>query len=85
MSRSATNRTAASRSVGTVTIDVEACKGCDLCVPACPPGVLSMSLPVNRNGYHYPELRDGCTGCAACLMVCPDFVFAVYRAERSRA
>jgi 2-oxoglutarate ferredoxin oxidoreductase subunit delta len=73
------------RSTGTVTIDLERCKGCDLCIPACPPKVLSMTQAVNRNGYHYPELHDGCTGCAACLMVCPDFVFAVYRTERSRA
>ena len=26
------------KSRGTVTIDVEHCKGCDLCIPACPPG-----------------------------------------------
>jgi 2-oxoglutarate ferredoxin oxidoreductase subunit delta len=73
-----------SRSTGTVMIDVEVCKGCELCIPACPPAVLSMSKPVNRNGYHYPELHDGCTGCAACLMVCPDFVFAVFREPRMR-
>ena len=62
------------RSRGTVTIDVELCKGCDLCIPACPPAVLTMSHPVNHMGYHYPELHAGCTGCAACLLVCPDFV-----------
>ena len=28
---------------GTVVIDVEACKGCDLCIDACPPGVLVMT------------------------------------------
>jgi 2-oxoglutarate ferredoxin oxidoreductase subunit delta len=67
---------------GTVTIDTEICKGCELCIPACPPGVLSMSGPVNHLGYHYPELVDGCTGCAACLLVCPDFVFEVFRAPR---
>jgi 2-oxoglutarate ferredoxin oxidoreductase subunit delta len=67
------------RSRGTVTIEVERCKGCDLCIPACPPAVLTMSSPVNRMGYHYPELHAGCTGCAACLLVCPDFVFEVFR------
>ena len=64
---------------GTVTINVEQCKGCDLCIPACPPGVLRMSEAVNAKGYRYPELRPGCTGCGACLLVCPDFVFAVYQ------
>lgn len=67
------------RSRGTVTIDVEHCKGCELCIPACPPRVLTMSAAVNRTGYRYPELHPGCTGCAACLLVCPDFVFEVYR------
>ena len=66
---------------GTVTINVEQCKGCDLCIPACPPGVLRMSQAVNEKGYRYPELRPGCTGCGACLLVCPDFVFAVYQYE----
>jgi ferredoxin len=53
------------KSKGTVTIAVETCKGCDLCIPACPPNVLVMSSTVNHLGYHYPELLDGCTGCAA--------------------
>lgn len=67
------------RSRGTVTIEVERCKGCELCIPACPPSVLTMSGPVNRMGYRFPELHAGCTGCAACLLVCPDFVFEVFR------
>ncbi len=64
---------------GTVTIDTDVCKGCELCITACPPRVLSMSEPVNRARYRYPQLHPGCTGCAACLMVCPDFVFEVFR------
>ena len=38
----------------TVTIDVELCKGCVLCIPVCPPRVLVMSEAVNRKGYRYP-------------------------------
>ena len=71
------------RSRGTVTIEAERCKGCELCIPACPPAVLTMSAPVNRKGYRYPELHAGCTGCAACLLVCPDFVFEVFRFDTS--
>jgi len=63
----------------TVTIDVETCKGCALCVPVCPPAVLSMSQAVNGKGYRYPELIEGCTGCELCAKVCPDYCFAVYR------
>ena len=45
---------------GTVVIDVEACKGCDLCIDACPPGVLSMTEhEVNTRGYRYPVLVAG--------------------------
>jgi len=72
------------KSRGTITVDAEACKGCELCVPACPPEVLSMSNAVNATGYHYPELHPGCTGCAACLFVCPDFVFEVFRFDQPR-
>ena len=71
------------RTTGTVTIDVERCKGCELCIAACPPNVLSMSTAVNSSGFRYPELSDGCTGCTACQLICPDYVFEVYRLETS--
>jgi 2-oxoglutarate ferredoxin oxidoreductase subunit delta len=64
---------------GTLVIDVDKCKGCELCIAACPPNVLAMSTDVNAIGYRYPELTPGCTGCTACQLVCPDFVFSVYR------
>ena len=64
---------------GTVTIATERCKGCELCIPACPPRVLRMSQQRNALGVPYPELLPGCTGCAACLLVCPDFCFEVFR------
>ena len=66
---------------GTLVIDVEACKGCELCIDACPPGVLEMGGLVNERGYRYPLLRPGCTGCKACSQICPDFVFQVYKYE----
>jgi 2-oxoglutarate ferredoxin oxidoreductase subunit delta len=74
-----TSGAASIRSRGTVTIEVQRCKGCELCIPACPPQVLTMSEATNRIGFRYPELHAGCTGCAACLLVCPDFVFEVFR------
>jgi 2-oxoglutarate ferredoxin oxidoreductase subunit delta len=65
---------------GTVVIDVDACKGCRLCIDACPPRVLEMTEEqVNARGYRYPQLFAGCTGCRACSQVCPDFVFQVYK------
>jgi len=68
---------------GTVVIDTERCKGCELCIPACPPGVLRMSSRRNASGYLLPELLEGCTGCNACLMVCPDFCFEVYQFDNA--
>ena len=70
---------------GTVVLDAERCKGCELCIPACPPRVLRMSARRNASGYALPELLEGCTGCGACLMVCPDFCFEVYRLEDAGA
>ena len=68
------------RTLGTVVIDIDACKGCDLCIEACPPNVLEMTThDVNARGYRYPVLLPGCTGCKICAQVCPDFCFQVYR------
>jgi 2-oxoglutarate ferredoxin oxidoreductase subunit delta len=64
---------------GTVVIDAERCKGCELCIPACPPHVLVMSSEINAAGFRFPLLLAGCTACRACNEVCPDFVFEVYR------
>lgn len=64
---------------GRVTIDVERCKGCELCIAACRPGVLVMAATTNENGYHYPELEPGCTACRACRDVCPDYCFEVFK------
>ncbi len=67
---------------GTVTIDTAVCKGCELCITACPPRVLVMSTEVNELGYRFPKLLPGCTGCRACLQICPDFVFEVWKYDQ---
>lgn len=67
---------------GAVEIDSERCKGCDLCVTACPADVLSLQAKeVNNRGYHYAYTvaPEKCIGCASCAMVCPDGCFTVYR------
>ena len=65
---------------GTVVIDIEACKGCDLCIDACPPRVLVMTTHErNERGYRFPQLLPGCTACQACAQICPDFVFQVWK------
>jgi 2-oxoglutarate ferredoxin oxidoreductase subunit delta len=65
---------------GTVKIDIETCKGCELCIEACPQESLRLSPNINKQGYHYTVLvKDNCTGCVNCALVCPDAVITVYR------
>lgn len=67
---------------GAVDINDERCKGCNLCVVACPCDVLALQpKEVNDRGYHYAYVvhPDDCIGCAACATVCPDGCFTVYR------
>jgi 2-oxoglutarate ferredoxin oxidoreductase subunit delta len=64
-----------------LAIAEERCKGCELCITACPHHVLELDrVAVNRLGYHPVRLIDelGCTSCAICAKVCPDAVFTVY-------
>ena len=58
---------------GMVETNSEECKGCGLCVAACPPHVLQLSERLNRYGYHPAEyLGAGCTGCGICFFACPE-------------
>ncbi|TAK00779.1 MAG: 4Fe-4S dicluster domain-containing protein [Chloroflexota bacterium] len=64
-----------------LAIASDRCKGCELCIGACPHGVLALDVGVvNPLGYHPIRLIDaaGCTSCALCARVCPDAVFTVF-------
>lgn len=66
--------------IGEIIIDVERCKGCELCVVACPEETLSIANTINLKGYRYAiKVLDNCTGCANCALICPDAVIKVYR------
>lgn len=65
-----------------LTFDTNRCKGCGLCVEACPKGLLAIARDkINQKGHHPAEITDQgkCVGCAFCAMMCPDCVIKVER------
>lgn len=65
-----------------VTFNEELCKGCGLCVKACPKGIIALKKDkINAKGYHPAEVVDSekCIGCAFCATMCPDTVITVER------
>ena len=63
-----------------ITINAELCKGCGLCVRACPKKLLTISKTrLNAKGYHPAEISqpDACIGCACCARTCPDVVIGI--------
>ncbi len=68
---------------GAIVVDIERCKGCEVCIGACPSQVIELSNEVNGKGYHFAYMAnpDACTGCSNCAIVCPDGVITVYRVK----
>jgi 2-oxoglutarate ferredoxin oxidoreductase subunit delta len=68
---------------GKVLIDRELCKGCELCVRACPVKALEIDKTANSQGS-YPSMfahPEKCIACANCYEVCPDACIEVYELE----
>ncbi|MGA2763210.1 MAG: 4Fe-4S binding protein [Spirochaetia bacterium] len=67
---------------GRPEIDRERCKGCTLCVNACPEKIISMSKDeFNRQGLPFSVCFDEsrCTACMSCAIICPDSAITVLR------
>jgi len=66
---------------GWIEVSDTYCKGCELCVNACPQDVLALNMEhLTPKGYHPAHIfKDGCTGCVICALVCPDAAITVYR------
>lgn len=65
-----------------IIVDDNVCKGCGMCVHACPKKILILSKDrINAKGYHPAEMTDEslCIGCAFCATMCPDTAITVER------
>ena len=57
-----------------VIIENKWCKGCLICVNACPKNVIEVSEIRNEKGYLMPDAvrEQDCIGCLICEKMCPD-------------
>ncbi len=68
---------------GKVIINREMCKGCYLCVRACPVKVLEPDTKTNSTGTYpsFARYQEKCIACGSCYQVCPDVCIEVYELE----
>ena len=57
-----------------IQVEKDRCKGCELCVHACPQNILAMTKELNAKGYFFVAVAEQsrCIGCRLCCIICPD-------------
>ena len=63
-----------------IIINSDRCKGCGLCVTACPKNIVQIDEhEINAKGYNpvHAVNMEECTACALCATMCPDCVITV--------
>lgn len=63
-----------------MTIDSQRCKGCGLCVSACPKKIMDIDrTATNKKGYYSACNTDiaACVACGSCAIICPDAVITL--------
>jgi 2-oxoglutarate ferredoxin oxidoreductase subunit delta len=69
----AENRITDKQDRGLLRVDINECKGCGLCIEACPPRAIHLSEQLNHYGYRTATYNGkDCTGCGICFMACPE-------------
>ena len=67
---------------GRVRLATNSCKGCALCIIACPEEIIVIDdSTVNLKGYSPASISSPaqCIGCGNCALMCPDSVITVER------
>lgn len=65
---------------GGILVEIDKCKGCELCIAACPQKTIELSDKLNAKGYHFAvTTQNNCTGCTNCALVCPEGIIKVFR------
>jgi len=73
--------------VNEVRINRERCKGCGLCLKACPKNLLQISKTPNERGFHPAETGENivqCIACGQCYQVCPDGAIEVIDGKHAK-
>lgn len=69
---------------GRITVNKEICKGCGLCIWACPKKIMALDeSQINSAGYS-PSIcirEEECIACATCARVCPDVAITVEKID----
>ncbi|HEX72328.1 MAG TPA: ferredoxin family protein [Candidatus Hydrogenedentes bacterium] len=70
--------------MNSIEIDSERCKGCYLCIEACPRHLIAAGDRPNAAGYYsaYFTGSGECTACALCATVCPDVAITVFKNDK---
>lgn len=64
-----------------ITVDVDLCKSCKLCIAVCPKNLLEVGTVTNSKGYYtiVQKNEEECIGCKLCGIMCPDSAITVYK------
>ncbi len=64
-------------------LNTDKCKGCGLCVRACPKKLLTFGGTLNAQGNVYPVMQDdaACVACSCCALNCPDMRITINKED----
>lgn len=70
-----------------IVIEPSECKGCRVCVEACPNHCIFIGSKINKSGYQYAQFDETkkCIACGLCFYSCPELgAITVYKDEERK-